>query len=237
MISLFTDIACLRCATLLNEGLDENPGQREKLISLGDSDLVFEIIPANKDLALKAPLPFLLEFLPETLVVLQLKTRAGEVSLNLASSSPASSDPETHTDNLDEVRANCTTVRGNPVSVASLLLSTAETNFEMAQDLSIIGDPEQLSAVVKTLQTLDIDWEARLSTIFGELPAHLFIQFYREVKHWGLDSSERIRETYQNFKNEELAAMERNPLSDLLKAMDAFLDDQKATPKTDKTTT
>lgn len=241
MISLFTDIACQRCASLVNEGLSENPRQREKLIALGDTNLVFEVVPVEKNFA---PVDPLLSFLPATITTLRLKTIRGEIALHPLESesahrgttaSPAESFPST--DKATEhngTDASTVVVRANPFVLARLIFNPQKLEAEALSNLIINGDPQRLIEVLEIFRQLDLDWEARLAAIVGDLPARLFCQYLGDAKTWTADSTERMRESFKNFREEELGARDQNPLAGILDKLSALLEQGTTAPETDR---
>ncbi len=227
LINLCADIAGQSTADLINQALSENPKCQEALSVIGTKIIAFEITPGLDDFFIPAVFPVTL--IPETLSTVFLTIQDGELALNSIS------------DEALLATANVT-VRGN--LMALLLLVCLEShkpesdqnidgNIDRSIDnwintrtnsLTISGDQALLSEVISILQQVDIDWEARLATVIGDIPAHLLGESIRKTKAWAEDSHQRLWESYQNYRNEEQQIHSGNSLGDLIANFSSWLD-------------
>jgi ubiquinone biosynthesis protein UbiJ len=68
----------------------------------------------------------------------------------------------------------------------------------------VSGDQEVLSQLQKLLKNLDIDWEAALSDIIGDIPAHAVGRSVRSSLQWKKNILKRTTEVAVEFGQEEI---------------------------------
>jgi ubiquinone biosynthesis protein UbiJ len=68
----------------------------------------------------------------------------------------------------------------------------------------VSGDQEVLSQLQKLLKNLDIDWEAALSDIIGDIPAHAVGRSVRSSLQWKRNILKRTTEVAVEFGQEEI---------------------------------
>jgi ubiquinone biosynthesis protein UbiJ len=94
-------------------------------------------------------------------------------------------------------------VRG---SVAALLaLAKAPAGEDIAPNLGIVidGDRALVDDLRQQLGKLDIDGEAALAELIGDVPAHLLGQCLRRARYWQRDAGAHAADGLANFLDEE----------------------------------
>lgn len=88
--------------------------------------------------------------------------------------------------------------------------ATALINIAMADDPTIAGKGVEVRGSLDVLQhlknalsDLDVDWEAALSELVGELPAHLLIKAARSAHQWQQQARPRVMAAAANFARDE----------------------------------
>lgn len=70
-------------------------------------------------------------------------------------------------------------------------------------DLEIIGNSAPLVAVQQIITTMDIDWEAPLVNVLGDVAGHQLAQLLRGAFSWGQEASQSLRRQLSEFILEE----------------------------------
>lgn len=69
--------------------------------------------------------------------------------------------------------------------------------------LRITGDSAPLLALERALSKLDLDWEARLAVLIGDIPAHQIGRAVRGSARWGRSARETLLRQVEEFVHEE----------------------------------
>tara|TARA_R110001592_G_scaffold363321_1_gene683776 strand:- start:43402 stop:44067 length:666 start_codon:yes stop_codon:yes gene_type:complete len=96
-----------------------------------------------------------------------------------------------------------TTLRGTSLSLAALAVDGQDRVSFFDTGVEVRGDHDLLRQIKKTLKHLDVDWEAALSQLIGDVPAHLIGESLRTSAQWKKDVTERASATAAEFSQEE----------------------------------
>lgn len=92
-------------------------------------------------------------------------------------------------------------VRGSlPALVA---LATPGEGLPSPGAVRISGDAQLIDDLRASLATIDLDWEAALAALLGDVPAHLLGKVARGASHWQDDAQRRGAAILANFVAEE----------------------------------
>jgi ubiquinone biosynthesis protein UbiJ len=101
-----------------------------------------------------------------------------------------------------EGRADCT-VSGATSDFIALLLADDKPAALVNGKLKVSGDSGLLLALEKALSALDLDWEQRLSTLLGDVPAHQIGRFARGSAEFGRRARSSFERHLEEFIHEE----------------------------------
>lgn len=101
-----------------------------------------------------------------------------------------------------EGSADCT-VSGAASDYVALLLAADKPAALVNGNLRVSGDSGLLLALEKSLGGLDVDWEERLSTVVGEIPAHQIGRAARAGAAIGRRAHEAFERHIEEFIHEE----------------------------------
>lgn len=82
-----------------------------------------------------------------------------------------------------------TVVRGSPPALVALAVLGQGMRSPIAARIS--GDPQLIEDLRAHLVALDLDWEAALATLVGDVPAHGLGKLARGIRRWQLDTRQR----------------------------------------------
>jgi ubiquinone biosynthesis protein UbiJ len=94
-------------------------------------------------------------------------------------------------------------VSGMASDYISLLLAPDKPAALVNGNLRVSGDSSVLLALEKSLATLDIDWEERLATVIGEIPAHQIGRAARASAGIGRRARNAFERHLEEFIHEE----------------------------------
>jgi len=97
-----------------------------------------------------------------------------------------------------------TTLRGSALSLATLAIDGQDRVSFFDTGVEVRGDHDLLRQIRKILKNLDIDWEAALSQLIGDVPAHLIGESLRTSAKWQKDAVERASSAAAEFSQEEV---------------------------------
>jgi ubiquinone biosynthesis protein UbiJ len=104
--------------------------------------------------------------------------------------------------------------------LALILLAIEQPSLETYQgSVEIIGDRAFISAVREIMQQLEIDWEAILANLIGDIPTHLLKVSTGRAQSWKNQASARSADSVENYFREE---WQSTPLQ---KKMERFTDE------------
>jgi ubiquinone biosynthesis protein UbiJ len=96
-----------------------------------------------------------------------------------------------------------TTLRGTALSLAALAVDGKDRVSFFDTGVEVRGDHYLLRQIKKILKNLDVDWEAALSQLIGDVPAHLIGESLRTSNQWKKDATERASAAAAEFSQEE----------------------------------
>lgn len=104
---------------------------------------------------------------------------------------------------LDPVEAGDITLSGNLVSMAALALKMRSSTTLAGSGVKVSGDTQILQQLSHALEQLDIDWEAALADVFGDVAAHAMGSAIRSATRSIHENSRRIVESAAEVAQEE----------------------------------
>ena len=121
-----------------------------------------------------------------------------------------------------------TILKGSALSLVTLALDNNDRSSFVGTGVEVRGDAELLRQVRKIMRNLDVDWEAMLSKLIGDVPAHLIGETVRSLNSWRREAAPRVGDVVKGFHQEEVklgpsrneAEQFFNEVSQLNKAVD-----------------
>jgi ubiquinone biosynthesis protein UbiJ len=99
-----------------------------------------------------------------------------------------------------------TTVSGSLVAMLSLAANNDEQISFAGTGISVNGDLDFLIQINKLMRNLNVDWEAVLASIIGDIPAHILADTVRRSATVARDASRRAKSAAAEIAQEELRA-------------------------------
>lgn len=87
------------------------------------------------------------------------------------------------------------TIEGTLVSIASMALNSNDTKSLSGTGVNVSGDLETLRQLNIIMANLDIDWEAALAELFGDVAAHIFCSTIRNSAEFRASTAQRAKTT------------------------------------------
>ena len=97
----------------------------------------------------------------------------------------------------------CTAGLSGSMLAVALLASETQPLDDYEGPVTIDGDREFAETLRQRLQSIEIDWEAWLATLVGDIPAHLFANAARQAANWQDQASSRSADGLENYFQEE----------------------------------
>lgn len=97
-----------------------------------------------------------------------------------------------------------TTLRGSSLSLATLATDGQDRVSFFDTGVEVRGDHDLLRQIKKILKNLDVDWEAAMSQLIGDVPAHLIGESLRTSMQWKKDVAKRATAAATEFSQEEV---------------------------------
>lgn len=97
-----------------------------------------------------------------------------------------------------------TTLRGSALSLASLATDGQDRVSFFDTGVEVRGNHDLLRQIKKILKNLDVDWEAALAQLIGDVPAHLVGEAIRTSADWQQQMAERTATAATEFSQEEI---------------------------------
>jgi ubiquinone biosynthesis accessory factor UbiJ len=101
-----------------------------------------------------------------------------------------------------ETRPDCA-VSGAASDFVALLAATDKPSALVNGNLRVSGDSSLLLELQAALAELDLDWEQRLASILGEVPAHQLGRAARSSARFGRDARDTLLRHVEEFIHEE----------------------------------
>jgi ubiquinone biosynthesis protein UbiJ len=99
-----------------------------------------------------------------------------------------------------------TTVSGSLVAMLSLAANNDEQISFAGTGISVNGDLDFLIQINKLMRNLNVDWEAALASVIGDIPAHILADTVRNSASVARDASRRAKSAAAEIAQEELRA-------------------------------
>ena len=96
-----------------------------------------------------------------------------------------------------------TVLKGTALSLVTLAAVGQDQVSFFATGVEVEGNQELLRSVRQTLVNLDVDWEAILAKLIGDVPAHLLGQALRSATNWQKSAFGRAGDVLTGFHQEE----------------------------------
>ncbi len=113
------------------------------------------------------------------------------------------------------------TLAGTPLSLGRLLFEGPSTDLGIHPGVQISGNPEQVNALAAIVRDLEIDWEAALADILGDIPAHFLARRWRRLQQWQKHAHQSLAMTLEDYLKEESDWLpHREQLNDYMESVD-----------------
>jgi ubiquinone biosynthesis protein UbiJ len=96
------------------------------------------------------------------------------------------------------------TLQGSLIALAKMAANASDTSSFAGSGVQLSGDLETLHKLHKILSQLDIDWEAALADIIGDVPAHMIGLALRKSADIAQQNKQRITTALTEVAQEEL---------------------------------
>ena len=95
------------------------------------------------------------------------------------------------------------TVSGSLVALTNLAISSRESSAFADSGVKVSGNLQTLHQLNHIFANLDIDWEAALADLLGDIPAHIIGETARKSARYRAESKQRIRSALTEVAQEE----------------------------------
>lgn len=96
------------------------------------------------------------------------------------------------------------TLKGTALSLAKLASDSSEKVTFVGSGVEVTGSQDLLRDLRRILGNLDIDWEAALAALVGDIPAHFIAKTLRTTHQWRQDSGSRAFSGGAEYIREEV---------------------------------
>ena len=96
------------------------------------------------------------------------------------------------------------TLSGSLVALANLAINSKNASSFADSGVNVSGNLETLRQLNDLLSTLDIDWEAALAELLGDIPAHIIGDVVRQSAKFGAENKDRALSAVREISQEEL---------------------------------
>ena len=97
-----------------------------------------------------------------------------------------------------------TSLRGTALSLAALATNGEDKVSFYGTGVEVEGDHDLLRQIRRILKHLDVDWEAALAKLIGDVPAHLVGESLRNAASWQTQTAKRAASAAAEFAQEEI---------------------------------
>jgi len=94
-------------------------------------------------------------------------------------------------------------IKGSAVAMIAITINGEEQNSLLGSGVEIRGSLDVLQRLKNIFSDLDVDWEAALARLIGDIPAHMAGNAARSVLDWRQDAHQRFGNVVSNFVKEE----------------------------------
>lgn len=104
-----------------------------------------------------------------------------------------------------------TTVSGSLISIAGLAINSASQASFSGSGVNVSGDLDLLLKINSLMAELNVDWEAILASVIGDIPAHLMADKLRKSAAMAKDVGQRATSAAAEVAKEELRVTPTSP--------------------------
>ena len=104
-----------------------------------------------------------------------------------------------------------TTVSGSLISIAGLAVNSASQASFSGSGVNVSGDLDLLLKINNLMAELNVDWEAILAAVIGDIPAHLMAENLRKSASMAKDAAQRAKSAAAEVAQEELRVTPSSP--------------------------
>ncbi len=104
-----------------------------------------------------------------------------------------------------------TTVSGSLISIAGLAINSASQASFSGSGVNVAGDLDLLLKINGLMTELNVDWEAILASVIGDIPAHLMADKLRKSAAMAKDVGQRATSAAAEVAKEELRVTPTSP--------------------------
>ena len=104
-----------------------------------------------------------------------------------------------------------TTVSGSLISIAGLAINSASQASFSGSGVNVSGDLNFLIEINNLMAELNVDWEAILAAVIGDIPAHLMAEKLRKSAAMAKDVGQRAKSAAAEVAKEELRVTPTSP--------------------------
>ena len=104
-----------------------------------------------------------------------------------------------------------TTVSGSLISIAGLAVNSASQASFSGSGVNASGDLDLLLKINNLMAELNVDWEAILAAVIGDIPAHLMAENLRKSASMAKDAAQRAKSAAAEVAQEELRVTPSSP--------------------------
>ena len=104
-----------------------------------------------------------------------------------------------------------TTVSGSLISIAGLAINSASQASFSGSGVNVSGDLNFLIEINKLMAELNVDWEAILAAVIGDIPAHLMAEKLRKSAAMAKNVGQRAKSAAAEVAKEELRVTPTSP--------------------------
>jgi ubiquinone biosynthesis protein UbiJ len=116
-----------------------------------------------------------------------------------------------------------TIIKGTPLSLLRMTLTSGDRKKFFADDISIEGNLDLGQQVIDLFDNLDIDWEEYLSRLTGDVPAHQINRVLRNIKKFTTRLRDTMTQNINEYTHEEINLFPpREALQDFFYDVDAL---------------
>ena len=104
-----------------------------------------------------------------------------------------------------------TTVSGSLISIAGLAINSASQASFSGSGVNVSGDLNFLIEINNLMAELNVDWEAILAAVIGDIPAHLMAEKLRKSAAMAKNVGQRAKSAAAEVAKEELRVTPTSP--------------------------
>lgn len=104
-----------------------------------------------------------------------------------------------------------TTLSGSLMSIAGLAVNSGSQASFSGSGVNVSGDLDLLLKINNLMSEIDVDWEAILAAVIGDIPAHLMAEKLRKSAAMAKDAGQRAKSAAAEVAKEELRVTPTSP--------------------------